>query len=99
VCSELRFSSIEMENVVDTVVETPPKEHSKVYCFVPRCKSTRRSTPDKIFVTVPNNPALRRKWLIAARRDLKKMPLSSSSHLRCCSDHFNVSAVCITIST
>ncbi|XP_046386795.1 uncharacterized protein LOC124156340 isoform X2 [Ischnura elegans] len=70
--------------------EIPRKRSSNMYCFVPMCSSNYKKNPDKAFLSVPGNPVLRRKWLIAARRDMKKMPLSYSSHLRCCSDHFNL---------
>ncbi|XP_046407170.1 uncharacterized protein LOC124171856 [Ischnura elegans] len=60
------------------------------YCFVPMCTNTSTKTPEKTFVSVPTDALLRRKWLLAARRDLKKNPLSSSTHLRCCEDHFNL---------
>ncbi|XP_046383514.1 uncharacterized protein LOC124154497 [Ischnura elegans] len=80
-----------MEEEHNTCLEVKTeKKGSKEYCFVPMCTSTIKSTPDKVFVNVPIKPDLRKKWLLAARRDLKKMPLSASTHLRCCADHFNL---------
>jgi len=58
------------------------------YCFVPLCKNTSVSTPDKIFLNVPESKKLRRCWLKAARRD--KKDVSDESHLSCCEDHFDV---------
>ncbi|XP_029348046.1 uncharacterized protein LOC115034760 [Acyrthosiphon pisum] len=58
------------------------------YCFVPLCKNTSVSTPDKIFLNVPESKNLRRNWLKAARRDNKDV--SDKSHLSCCEDHFDV---------
>ena len=58
------------------------------YCFVPLCKNTSVSTPDKIFLNVPESKKLRRNWLKAARCD--KKDVSDKSHLSCCEDHFDV---------
>lgn len=63
------------------------------YCFVPWCTSTSVSCPDKIFFSVPENDKDRRKWLSLSRRDLKKSPLSPTTHLSCCEDHFDVTVL------
>ncbi|KAJ8985930.1 hypothetical protein NQ317_010687 [Molorchus minor] len=39
------------------------------YCLVPQCKSTTIKTPNKLFIYVPNNEQIRKKWLKLARRD------------------------------
>ncbi|XP_029341426.1 uncharacterized protein LOC107883728 [Acyrthosiphon pisum] len=58
------------------------------YCFVSLCKNTSVSTPDKIFLNVPESKKLRRNWLKAARCD--KKDVSDKSHLSCCEDHFDI---------
>ena len=60
--------------------------HSR-WCFVPMCKNTDKSTPGKIFVSVPCNPSIRKDWWLAARREFAM----SKAHIYCCEDHFNVS--------
>ncbi|KAK3891709.1 hypothetical protein Pcinc_004418 [Petrolisthes cinctipes] len=56
------------------------------WCFVPMCKSTDKSTPGKIFVSVPSSHKIRKDWWIAARREF---PMAKS-HIYCCEDHFNL---------
>lgn len=56
-------------------------------CFVPLCESTTTKTPDKLFITVPKDPKIRKLWLQAARR----ADYVTTSTLSCCQDHFNVS--------
>lgn len=57
------------------------------WCFVPRCRCTSATTPNKIFITVPQEFERREKWFKAVRRDIPK----SKSVFFCCEDHFNVS--------
>ncbi|XP_030760623.1 uncharacterized protein LOC115885750 [Sitophilus oryzae] len=54
-------------------------------CFVKDCFSNSDATPDKIFITVPLRPNLRRIWFEAARQ-----PYASRSSKYCCEDHFDV---------
>ncbi|XP_071649786.1 uncharacterized protein [Temnothorax longispinosus] len=56
-------------------------------CFVPLCGSTTKSTPNKVFATVPQDVTLRKKWFNAVRRDNLK---NSKSNFFCCEDHFNL---------
>jgi len=65
------------------------------YCFVPLCKNTSVSTPDKIFLNVLESKKLRRNWLKAARSD--KKDVSDKSHLSCCEDHFDVCKIMLSI--
>ncbi|KAJ8982163.1 hypothetical protein NQ317_013948 [Molorchus minor] len=37
------------------------------YCIVPQCKSTTIKTPNKLFIYVPTNEQIRKKWLKLAR--------------------------------
>lgn len=61
-------------------------------CVVPMCKNTTRSTPSKIFFSLPKREDIRRKWCKAMKRDEKKnAPLSSISGSNICEDHFLVS--------
>ncbi|KAJ8981825.1 hypothetical protein NQ317_003868 [Molorchus minor] len=39
------------------------------YCLVPQCKITTIKTLNKLFIYVPNNEQIRKKWLKLARRD------------------------------
>lgn len=59
------------------------------WCFVPECKNTTRSTPGKVFVTIPKNKKRRKQWFAAVRRKISDV--SEKSVLYCCEDHFNVS--------
>ena len=63
-----------------------PKKQNK-WCFVPGCKSTSVSTPNKVFISVPQEYSRKRNWFKAARRDLPK----TKTCFYCCEDHFNVS--------
>lgn len=58
-------------------------------CAVPMCKSTSISTPQKLFINVPKNAEVRKKWLTLARRDPASLTPTSTSHF--CEDHFDVS--------
>ncbi|XP_060801538.1 uncharacterized protein LOC106142105 [Amyelois transitella] len=64
--------------------------NDKVYkwCAVPLCKNTSKSTPDKLFVYVPNKKKLRYMWLRLARRDPTKVVTKSSIYF--CEDHFDM---------
>ena len=54
------------------------------YCFVPKCLNTSTATPDMLFLYLPKNEALRKKWYNAARREGPVVTLARS----CCEDHF-----------
>uniref|UniRef100_A0AAR5QHX5 THAP-type domain-containing protein n=1 Tax=Dendroctonus ponderosae TaxID=77166 RepID=A0AAR5QHX5_DENPD len=56
------------------------------WCFVPRCKNTSISAPNKHFLTVPQEYARKVLWFKAARRDVP----NSKSMFFCCEDHFNL---------
>lgn len=60
------------------------------YCFVPKCSNTTKSTPGKIFITVPKGD-VRKKWIQQTRRDSDSTSLKSTFY--CCEDHFDVSFV------
>lgn len=71
-----------------------PKKCYK-YCIVPGCSNTTVKTPEKIFISVPYNEEIRKKWCDAIRRNNKiTPPLSNKTHRYCCEDHFNVSVRC-----
>ncbi|XP_053153445.1 zinc finger protein 383-like [Hemicordylus capensis] len=57
------------------------------WCIVPLCKSTTKSTPEKIFVHVPAEKKRRKAWVDAMRRE--KL-FSEKSVLFVCQDHFNL---------
>lgn len=57
------------------------------WCVVPLCKNTTARTPNKIFITVPREQDIRKKWL----RAMKREDMSIKSTYYCCEDHFNVS--------
>lgn len=57
-------------------------------CFVPMCKNTQKITPNKVFVSVPQDKTRRQLWFKLARR----IDEPTSSNYYCCEDHFNVSA-------
>lgn len=65
--------------------------NDKVYkwCAVPLCIDTSKTTPEKLFVYVPNKKKVRDKWLHLARRDPTKVATNSSIYF--CEDHFDVS--------
>lgn len=58
------------------------------WCAVPQCKNTSIKTPEKLFVNVPINVKLRRKWFQLARRDPKDV--MENSKVFFCEDHFHV---------
>ncbi|KAJ8983632.1 hypothetical protein NQ317_004270 [Molorchus minor] len=58
------------------------------YCIVPQCKITTIKTPNKLFIYVPNNEQIRKKWLKLARRD-DVHSLSTNSRMYFCADHFD----------
>ncbi|XP_047542880.1 zinc finger protein 655-like isoform X1 [Vanessa atalanta] len=58
------------------------------WCAVPECTNTSLKTPEKLFVSVPKNVEVRRKWLQLARRDPND--ISSSSNIFFCEDHFDM---------
>ncbi|XP_050559526.1 uncharacterized protein LOC118278943 isoform X2 [Spodoptera frugiperda] len=58
-------------------------------CIVPQCTSTSIKTPEKLFIYVPHNQQLRKKWLTLARRKDAHC-LSSKSRMYFCEDHFDL---------
>ena len=60
------------------------------WCFVPGCKNTSVSAPNKIFLQVPKDLKTRRLWARLARRE-DASTLNSRNVWFCCEDHFNVS--------
>ncbi|XP_075990074.1 uncharacterized protein LOC142985657 isoform X2 [Anticarsia gemmatalis] len=56
-------------------------------CFVPMCPSTSTKFPNKLFLTGPSDPKLRRKWFQAAKRNDYYSP---KTVIRCCEDHFDL---------
>ena len=63
-------------------------EHSYKCCFVPMCKNTTVSTPEKIFFNVPSTADIRKQWFDAAHREDK---VSAKTKCFACEDHFIVS--------
>ncbi|CAH2094798.1 unnamed protein product [Euphydryas editha] len=57
-------------------------------CAVPMCKSTSIRTPKKLFIHVPKNAQIRRKWLKLARRHPASLTPKSTSYF--CEDHFDL---------
>ncbi|KAL1487867.1 hypothetical protein ABEB36_015517 [Hypothenemus hampei] len=58
------------------------------WCAVPQCENTSIKTPEKLFVNVPRQSKMRKKWLQMAGRDPKDV--KSNSHIYFCEDHFNI---------
>lgn len=58
-------------------------------CLVPGCTNTTVKTPEKLFVSVPKRPVIRKVWLKLARRNPYK--LADDSTIFLCEDHFDVS--------
>ncbi|KAF2903970.1 hypothetical protein ILUMI_02205 [Ignelater luminosus] len=59
------------------------------WCVVPQCTNTSIKTPEKMFVSIPKNTKIRKKWLMLARRNPKDIAASTNAFM--CEDHFNVS--------
>lgn len=59
---------------------------SLAYCIVPKCPSTKKRNPEKLFFSVPSGK-VRNKWSAVVRRT--KISLKGSYY--CCEDHFDVS--------
>ncbi|KAF9417153.1 hypothetical protein HW555_005664, partial [Spodoptera exigua] len=59
------------------------------YCIVPQCASTSIKTPNKLFIYVPNNPQMRKKWLTLA---IGKTPIlyQNQGCMYFCEDHFDL---------
>ncbi|XP_026685197.1 uncharacterized protein LOC103517221 isoform X2 [Diaphorina citri] len=55
-------------------------------CFVPKCVNTTTRTPDKLFITLPSNFSIKKKWFKQARRPYNT---SDKSTLYACEDHFD----------
>ena len=68
--------------------EVRPTKYIKI-CFVPLCPNTSKSTPEKMFITIPVNPARRKLWLDAVGKSA--VGRNPKSPMFCCQDHFNVS--------
>ncbi|XP_045477109.1 uncharacterized protein LOC123682509 isoform X2 [Harmonia axyridis] len=64
--------------------------NSKVYkwCMVPMCKNTSITTPNKLFLYVPNKKIMRDKWLELAGRNPAE--IVSNSPVYFCEDHFDL---------
>lgn len=64
------------------------KKGSNTYkiCGVPQCRNTTKSTPGKLFLSVPKDPKRRSAWEKAARR-LEYAPNTTAYF---CEDHFEV---------
>ncbi|GBM33466.1 hypothetical protein AVEN_55788-1 [Araneus ventricosus] len=61
------------------------------YCIVPYCTNTTVTAPDTLFINVPKNDVLRKKWCKAMKRDDKANPkLSTTSVRHVCGDHFDL---------
>lgn len=59
------------------------------WCVVPACTNTSIKTPEKLFVCVPKNAKMRKKWLQLARRNPDD--IADNSVVFFCEDHFDVS--------
>lgn len=57
-------------------------------CFIKKCKNNSNNRSKKIFIHVPNNLEVRKKWFTAVQK-----PLTKTGNLYCCEDHFNVGFV------
>ncbi|KAF2900823.1 hypothetical protein ILUMI_05362 [Ignelater luminosus] len=57
------------------------------WCVVPQCTNTSIKTPEKMFVPIPKNTKIRKKWLMLARRNPKDIAASTNAFMR--EDHFN----------
>lgn len=58
------------------------------WCVVPACTNTTIKTPEKLFISVPKKPKIRKKWLQLARRD--PQAIVNDSTVFFCEDHFNM---------
>lgn len=61
-------------------------------CVVPKYKSTTTKTSEKLFILVPMDIKIRKKWLNAMKR---LDPFGDKSKVYCCEDHFDVSTFTI----
>ena len=59
------------------------------WCVVPQCTNTSIKTPEKLFVSVPRNNKMRKKWLQLASRNPKD--ITENTNVFFCEDHFDVS--------
>ncbi|KAF2882808.1 hypothetical protein ILUMI_23320 [Ignelater luminosus] len=58
------------------------------WCVVPQYTNTSIKTPEKMFVSIPKNTKIRKKWLMLARRNPKDIAASTNAFM--CEDHFNI---------
>ncbi|CAH2101513.1 unnamed protein product [Euphydryas editha] len=58
------------------------------YCAVPMCKNNPRASPNKLFISVPTNQNMRKKWFMLARRDWRTISMKSKKYF--CEDHFDL---------
>ncbi|XP_011297819.1 uncharacterized protein [Fopius arisanus] len=65
--------------------ERQNRQKSYKYCFVPNCRNTTTSTPNKTFICVPKKEEIRKLWCIASGYN-GKLRLSSAI----CEDHFKL---------
>lgn len=61
------------------------------YCVVPFCKNTTVTNPGKLFISLPKDEKIRKKWNRAAKRSKWRNQISSLSSVYICEDHFDVS--------
>lgn len=47
------------------------------WCVVPNCENNTKKTPEKLFINVPRNKIMRKKWFTLARRDPASYSLNS----------------------
>ncbi|KAI5735083.1 hypothetical protein M8J77_013975 [Diaphorina citri] len=64
-----------------------PGERLDHYATEAVCNSTSKSTPDKVFISVPRDENRRKAWFNAMRR---KNVLSSKTFAAVCADHFDL---------
>lgn len=57
-------------------------------CFVPSCKNSTVTAPNKVFLHVPAKDEVRRHWFLAVGRLSEYRYMPRIAH--CCEDHFNV---------
>ncbi|KAL1452096.1 hypothetical protein WDU94_006408 [Cyamophila willieti] len=64
---------------------TSKKRNIRCCCFVPKCRSTTLTTPNKLFFRIPSGP-VRKTWFKIFKSD----PIFLTSNHRICEDHFNL---------
>lgn len=69
---------------MDKSQEVKNQDYKK--CFVPMCLNRGTNCPNKLFIFVPMNQSVRKKWFDAVQRPYKP----TSGKFYCCEDHFDV---------